>query len=222
MNVATITATTVPALPALAESMPAAKQSCLIDAQHPLRAQVEQFIAQRFLDMHGARVSSFMPLLIALLNEDGKILAAVGIRGAASEALFLEHYLDTSVQQAILSNARRAMFAPQRDRIVEIGNLASIDRHASRKLFKVLAGLLQAENFEWAVFTGCSSLQRMFKTMGIETIGLGRALQSRLPVDQQTWGGYYEDNPQVVAGKVSRGSILLEQGPGESSSQAAA
>jgi hypothetical protein len=222
MNLATSTATTIPVLPALPESMPAGKQSRLIDAQHPLRAQVEQFIAQRFLDMHGARISSFMPLLIALLSEDGKILAAVGIRSAASEALFLEHYLDTSVQQAILSNARRAMLAPQRDRIVEIGNLASIDRHASRKLFKVLAGLLQAENFEWAVFTGCSSLHRMFKTMGIETIGLGRALQSRLPVDQQTWGGYYEDNPQVVAGKVSRGSILLEQGPGESSSRAAA
>jgi len=222
MSLATSTATTIPVLPAIPESMPAAKQPCLIDAQHPLRAQVEQFIAQRFLDMHGARISSFMPLLIALLSEDGKILAAVGIRGAASEALFLEHYLDTSVQQAISSNAGRAMFSPDRDRIVEIGNLASIDRHASRKLFEVLAGLLQAENFEWAVFTGCSSLHRMFKTMGIETIGLGRALQSRLPVDQQTWGGYYEDNPQVVAGKVSRGCIAFEQAPGASSSRATA
>jgi hypothetical protein len=222
MNLAISTATAIPVLPTLPESMPAGKQPCLIDAQHPLRAQVEQFIAQRFLDMHGARISSFMPLLIALLSEDGKILAAVGIRSAASEALFLEHYLDTSVQQAISSNAGRAILTPERDRIVEIGNLASIDRHASRKLFKVLAGLLQAENFEWAVFTGCSSLHRMFKTMGIETIGLGRALQSRLPADQQTWGGYYEDNPQVVAGKVRRGCVLLEQGPGESSSRAAA
>ena len=86
----------------------------------------------------------------------------------------------------------------------------------------MLAGLLQAENFEWAVFTGCSSLQRMFKTMGIETIGLGRALQSRLPADQQTWGGYYEDNPQVVAGKVSRGCIAFEQAAGVSSSRATA
>jgi hypothetical protein len=222
MSLAIRTITTIPVLPAIPESMPAAKQPCLIDKQHPLRGQVEQFIAQRFLDMHAARISSFMPLLLALLSEDGKILAAVGIRSAASEALFLEHYLDTSVEQAISSNAGLEIFSPDRDRIVEIGNLASIDRHASRKLFKVLAGLLQAENFEWAVFTGCSSLQRMFKTMGIETIGLGRALQSRLPVDQQTWGGYYEDNPQVVAGKVSRGSILLGQEPGALSSRAAA
>jgi hypothetical protein len=62
----------------------------------------------------------------------------------------------------------------------------------------------------------------MFKTLGIETIGLGRALQSRLPVDQQTWGGYYEDNPQVVAGQVSRGCIVFEQDTDLSSSSAAA
>jgi hypothetical protein len=50
----------------------------------------------------------------------------------------------------------------------------------------------------------------MFKTLGIETVYLGRALQSRLPVDQQTWGGYYEDNPRVVAGKVSRGRVAFD------------
>ena len=222
MSLATHPLATMPVLHSIPASMPAGKQPCLIDAQHPLRPQVEQFIAQRFLDMHGARISGFMPLLIALLNEDGEILAAVGIRSAASEVLFLEHYFDTSVEQVISNNAGSAMPTPQRDRIVEIGNLASIDRRASRKLFKVLAGLLRVENFEWAVFTGCSSLHRMFKTLGVETIGLGRALQSRLPVDQQTWGGYYEDNPQVVAGKVSRGCLVFEQDSGPSSSRAAA
>ena len=45
----------------------------------------------------------------------------------------------------------------------------------------------------------------MFSSLGIETLALGRALQSSLPVDQQTWGGYYEDSPRVVAGRVSRG-----------------
>jgi hypothetical protein len=222
MSLATHPLATMPVLYAIPASMPAGKQPCLIDAQHPLRPQVEQFIAQRFLDMHGARIFSFMPLLIALLSEDGKILAAVGIRSAASEVLFLEHYFDTSVEQVISNNAGSAMLTPQRDRIVEIGNLASIDRRASRKLFKVLAGLLRAESFEWAVFTGCSSLHHLFKTLDIETIGLGRALQSRLPVDQQTWGGYYEDNPQVVAGQVSRGCIVFEQDTDLSSSSAAA
>lgn len=222
MNLASHLLATIPALPGPAKSLPSGKQPRLIDGQHPLRPQVEQFIARRFLDMHGARITSFMPLLVALFGEEGNILAAVGIRSADVDALFLEHYLDIPVEQAISGNAGGAMSIPQRDRIVEIGNLASIDRRASRNLFKALADLLKAEDFEWAVFTGCSSLHRMFKILGIETVSLGRALQSRLPVDQQTWGGYYEDGPRVVAGKVSRGCSAFEQSPGPFLSKAAA
>ena len=51
----------------------------------------------------------------------------------------------------------------------------------------------------------------MFAILGIETVGLGRALQSRLPADQQTWGGYYEDNPQVVAGRVGLGLRAFDE-----------
>ncbi|MBT8436142.1 MAG: thermostable hemolysin [Gammaproteobacteria bacterium] len=194
-------------------SLPSGHYKYLIDDNHPRRKQVEQFIAQRFLEVHGAIISAFMPVLIALFGENDEIQAAVGIRGAAIEVLFLEYYLDTSIERSIACNADQLMVVPEREGIVEIGNLASIDRRAIRKLFKILAGLLHAESFEWAVFTGCTSLHRMFSTLGIETIDLGRALQSRLPVDQQTWGGYYEDSPRVVAGKVSRGCAAFENTP---------
>ena len=177
----------------------------LVAAGHPLRAQAERFIAQRFLEVHGARISEFMPELLTLSGNDGCMLAAVGIRSAADGPLFLEHYLDLPVESAIVKNAAEARPWPLRDAIVEIGNLASIDRRASRKLFRELAGLLDAKKFDWAVFTGCTSLHRMFKNLGIETVELGRALQSRLPAEQQTWGGYYEDDPRVVAGRISCG-----------------
>ncbi|MDH3759416.1 MAG: thermostable hemolysin [Gammaproteobacteria bacterium] len=186
----------------------------LIDSEHPRRRQVEQFIAQRYLEAHGARVSGFMPELIALFDDDDEILAAVGIRGASSDSLFLEYYLDAPVEQAILDNADRPLALPHREQIVEIGNLASTNRNASRELFTLLADLLHARNFEWAVFTGCTSLHRMFKILGIETLYLGRALQSQLPADQQTWGSYYEDSPRVVAGKVSGGCNAFENIPG--------
>jgi hypothetical protein len=213
MSFLTGTTTANPAPYGMPDSLPTGHYKYLIDEKHPLRQQVEQFIAQRFLEVHGARLSVFMPVLIALFGENDEILAAVGIRSAATEVLFLEYYLDTSIEGSIACNADQLMVVPERDRIVEIGNLASIDRRASRKLFQILAGLLHAENFEWAVFTGCTSLHRMFSTLGIETIDLGRALQSRLPVDQQTWGGYYEDSPRVVAGKVSRGCVAFENTP---------
>jgi hypothetical protein len=183
-------------------------QSALIDASHPRRKDVESFIAQRFLDVHAARINGFMPELLALFDNRGQVLAAVGIRAAGTQRLFLEYYLDNPVEQVI---AECSGVLGERAGIVEIGNLASRDRRASRALFRILAKRLQHERFEWAVFTGCSALHRMFATLGIETITLGRALQARLPRDQQTWGGYYEDNPQVVAGRVNCARAVFEQ-----------
>jgi hypothetical protein len=183
----------------------------LIDASHPERKRVEAFIAQRFLEVHGAQITAFMPQMLALFDDQGAVRAAVGMRDASLERMFLEYYLDIPVEQAIADQATPGRVIEERERIVEIGNLASIDRLASRSLFKLLAHRLFADDYQWAVFTGCSSLHRMFATLGIETLSLGRALQSRLPVDQQTWGGYYEDNPLVVAGRVGHGRRVFDQ-----------
>jgi hypothetical protein len=187
----------------------------VIGLGHPQRKKVETFIARRFREVHGAHIAVFMPQLLALFDDQGAVRAAAGIRDAGIERLFLEYYLDTSVEQAIADKeiadkAGAASTVAVREQIVEIGNLASIDRCASRALFKLLARRLSTEDFQWAVFTGCSSLHRMFAILGLETVGLGRALQSRLPVDQQTWGGYYEDNPQVVAGRVGPGLRVFD------------
>ena len=213
MNLSTATSTDVTAFTQTG-SRPCAP--ALIDAGHSQRKKVETFIAQRFLEVHGAQITAFMPQLLVLFDDQGDVRAAVGMRDASLERLFLEYYLDSSVEQAIAdgSIADRAALGwgmVERERIVEIGNLASIDRLASRSLFKLLARQLSADDYQWAVFTGCSSLHRMFATLGIETVSLGRALQSRLPADQQTWGGYYEDNPQVVAGRVGHGRHVFEQ-----------
>jgi hypothetical protein len=185
----------------------------LIERGHPARQKVEDFIAQRFLKVHGARISEFMPTLLALPGDDGEIRAALGVRDAGLEALFLEHYLDMPVESVLAAKAGYS--STSRSRIAEIGNLASVDRRASRRLFGILSLYLAAGNFEWAVFTGCGSLRHMFQSLGIETLVLGRALQSRLPADQQTWGGYYEDNPQVIAGRVSRGVDVFDGSAGQ-------
>ena len=196
---------------ALAQSESTTSSFGIAGTGHPQRKTVEAFIAQRFLAMHGAQITVFMPQLLALFDDQGAVQAAVGMRDAGCERLFLEYYLDHPVEQVIAERAAPPEVTVARDRVVEIGNLASINRHASRRLFKLLARRLSVENYQWAVFTGCSSLQRMFATIGIETINLGRALQSRLPGDQQTWGGYYEDNPQVVAGRVGHGRKVFDR-----------
>jgi hypothetical protein len=181
--------------------------SRLVGPADERRAEVEDFIATRFFEVHGARISAFMPEFLAQFDEQGRVLAVVGMRDAGCERLFLEYYLDQPIEQAIAGQTESVM---EREAIVEIGNLASRDRRASRELFRSLAQYLHARHYEWAVFTGCSALHRMFAVLGIETVTLGRALQERLPRDQQTWGGYYEDNPRVVAGRIDRGHEALQ------------
>ena len=147
MSLSTGILSTSPVPHGIAESLPLRRQDYLIDATHPHRRQVERFIAQRFLEMHGARISIFMPVLVALFDEDGEVRAAVGIRSAEAERLFLEYYLDESIERAISSHARQPLAIPSRERIVEIGNLASIDRRASRKLFQSPGRLAECREF---------------------------------------------------------------------------
>ena len=183
----------------------------LIDLFHPQRSRVESFIAQRFMHAHGAQISQFMPHLIALFNARGNIVAALGLRHAAQESLFLEHYLQRPIEQVISSSQLSYGSTVSRKDIVEIGNLASIDRFASRKLFKVLAELLINEGYQWATFTGCSSLRKIFGLLGIDTITLASASETHLPENLQNWGSYYDDNPCVLAGHVNSGQSLLDR-----------
>jgi hypothetical protein len=184
----------------------------LIDCNHPRRQQVESFISQRFLQAHAASITQFMPTLFALFDAHGDVVAALGIRSAADESLFLEHYLDMPVEKAIALNDATSVAAVARSHVVEIGNLASTNQFSSRKLFRILAAHLSARHYQWATFTGTPSLRKVFSLMGINTFSLGSACQSRLPVDQQTWGRYYQHNPSVLAGRVSYGRNLLNNG----------
>jgi len=56
----------------------------------PGRQATEAFIGARFALEHGARISHFLPLLLALRDAEGALQAAVGIRPALGQSLFLE------------------------------------------------------------------------------------------------------------------------------------
>ncbi len=183
-------------------------RACEIGRGDPLRSTVERFISQRFHAVHGARISLFMPQLFAVFNRSGKVLAALGIR-RASEKLFLEHYLEQPIDQIIAGLPMAAKQTVDRNKLIEIGNLASIDRNASLRLFRFLANYLIERGFEWASFTGGESLRRSFALIGIETVSLGKASQARLPAAYRQWGRYYDDNPCILAGRVASGRALI-------------
>ena len=93
-------------------------------AGHPRRAAAEDFIRDVFRRRYEAEVPGFAPNLM-LLEQAPRIVAAAGWRGAESEALMLEQYLDEPIEHAI---SRLAGQPVPRGRIVEVGNHSELVR----------------------------------------------------------------------------------------------
>jgi len=177
---------------------------------NPGRGRVEQYIADRFAAAHGAEIHDFMPVLLTM-GCSGAITAATGVRAAARQALFLEQYLDAPVERAV---AEVAGCSPKRAGMVEIGNLVATQGGASYLLFMVLTAVLERAGFEWVVFTATPQVRRALAHLGLEVFGVCAADPARLAAGAlDSWGRYYANRPQVVAGHVPTAMSTLRGRP---------
>lgn len=189
--------------------MPAAKRNLFdfhpapvtvthVAADSPVRVGAENFIRRVYAKHFGAEVSTFAPNLL-LLEQNSQIVAAAGWRNAAVSRLFLESYLDEPIEHAMASLANQAV---SRDRIAEVGNLASEKSGSSISVIISLAKHLDQLGHEWVVFTATSELIGIFSRIGLPLLALTPADPSRLGETAKSWGRYYDTQPIVVAGKI--------------------
>jgi hypothetical protein len=172
------------------------------------RRETEAFIADAFARAHGARIAHFMPVLLAMRGaQDGRVAAACGLRAASGAALFLEHYLDGAVEQAMhAATGVRTL----RSAIAEIGNLAVAPPASARQLIAALTRFLAPTPFEWVVFTALPSLRNAFARLGVPVAQLGEARPDRLPPALRAdWGSYYDAGPRVCAVSVDASHAAL-------------
>ena len=174
-------------------------------AGHPRRAAAEDFIRDVFRRRYEAEVPGFAPNLM-LLEQAPRIVAAAGWRGAESEALMLEHYLDEPIEHAI---SRLAGQPVPRGRIVEVGNLAAERPGGSVAVILALAAHLDQLGFEWVAFTATSELIGIFRRLDLPPLALAPADPQRMGAQAQAWGRYYDTRPVVVAGRLR---LALEKG----------
>ena len=175
----------------------------LHQADDPARAELEAFVHDRFEQAHDADVQHFLPELLALRDATGQLTAV-----AASGPLFLERYLDASLEQSVAQAVGRPI---DRVELVEVGNLSSLNAGNARLIIIAVTWLLAARDLRWVSFTGAAGLINSFRRLGLEPVQLAEADPERLGDDGAAWGSYYALQPRVYAGDIRYGHDELER-----------
>ncbi len=170
-------------------------------AFEPERQRVVDFIKNIYKQSYNAEINVTYPMIMSVRNADDEILAAVGVRYADKEALFLEQYLDQPIENVL--DCERAQ-------IIEIGNLASAGKGASAFLFAALASYLENQKIRYATITGTQFLHRYFKRTGLNPKELCRAHLNNISEQDTDWGTYYDTEPRVLVGNVNTGVARLK------------
>lgn len=178
---------------------------CGEDLQRP---RIEQFIQRAFAQRHGATVRAFMPTLLALEGRGNRICGVVGFRNAAAEPLFLERYLQRPVELVLGERLGRSI---ERERIVEVGNLAGMSCRAAVHLVTALPRVLLERGNQWIVFTATSAVRGVLDKLHAPMIELGSASREHV-ASAEDWGSYYDNDPRVMAGYLPDGVALAAQG----------
>lgn len=178
---------------------------CKVRPETAMAETVAGFIRRRFQVAYDAQPALRIPDLLALTSAQGSLLAAVGVRNAERERLFLEDYLSGPVEK-LLPRA-----GTDRRRIAEIAHLAGVEAGISRFLFASLASWLNSEKYEWVVCTGTEQLRNSFRRIGIEPLELAVADPACLSDGGNGWGRYYEHHPVVMAINVEKSTAVLDK-----------
>ncbi|MCU0756267.1 MAG: thermostable hemolysin [Xanthomonadales bacterium] len=178
-----------------------------VPAGHALRARTEAFIRARYAEAYGAEVPRFLPLLYALQDREGQILAAAGLGLAADGPLYLEQYLDAPIETVLAQREGRPV---ARNGVAEIGHLCGLLAGTGRRLFPQIAADLLRRGQHHAVFTATHGLRTLFHRLGIDPAPLAPASPARLdPAAAAAWGRYYAADPWVIGGALELGRHLL-------------
>ena len=167
---------------------------------------VTDFIQRRFLQAYGARPELRIPRLLALTTRSGTLLAAVGVRNAGDERLFLEDYINAPMETLVAGE-----ITLRRHELAEIAHLAGVQAGVSRFLFAGLTLWLRARGYRWIAFTGTDQLRNSFRRMGIPAQIIAPADPARLADGGQGWGAYYDHRPVVMAAHIETGYQALSQ-----------
>jgi len=178
----------------------------LLNPDNAERPGLQRFIAAQYERMYGARIAHFAEHLVGMRNPAGGWAAGLGYTLPGAERLFIEQYLERSIEDTIASMLGVPV---HRDQIVEAGNLAATSAGAARELIVHMTAMLHGLGRTWVVFTSTRALLNSFRRLGISTISLARADPACLPDRGESWGGYYATDPHIMTANIPLGVAHL-------------
>ncbi len=182
------------------------------DRSHTDRALLERIVRRRYWSEHKARGCHFLDHLLCVSGQSASPKAVLAIGEASATPMFLESYLDESIDRAI---ARASGQPVDRHGVVEIGNLASCDGSAATLLLMLTVSWLDGYRADWGVFTATRTVRLRLRCLGVPLFDLGTADPSRLGPVAAEWGDYYEAHPKVVAARFVDARPMLDRIPAE-------
>ena len=173
----------------------------IVYPSHPLWVAVIEHVSLRYQQAFWADLKVFMPAYLALLS-NGEIISVCGFRIASEEPLFLEQYLDAPAQQLVSGLFEQPI---QRSNLVEFGHLASFAKGMSPLHFYLIAHFLVENGYEWCIFTATDPLYALMSRLGLEPRLITRAEAEKVVDADAVWGTYYQHQPKVFAGNLTKG-----------------
>lgn len=171
------------------------------------RKQVETYISTKYQEMHKATLSHFSStLFVGEFQHQTQV--AIGIEPLKSHQAFLEQYLVQPIEQTLTKMIQRDV---AREKIIEIGNLASQNMEYAKMMVAFLVFYLTLAEVEWAVCTGTIAVRYVLQQMGLHFHVLEKANPEVLGEAQKQWGNYYQQKPLVLAINVADALAVTQQ-----------
>ena len=171
------------------------------------RVRVESFISDKYKEIHNASLSEFFSTLFAGYTEN-RMQVAIGMENLSGKDAFLEQYLETPVQVSLEKFTQSKV---SRDKLVEIGNLASLNMENAKLMVAFLVFHLSRQKIEWAVCTGTVAVRYVLQQMGLHFHVIDKANPNALGAAQKQWGNYYQQKPFVLAINVADALAVTEE-----------
>jgi hypothetical protein len=170
----------------------------LVSPHSQASTQLRAFIGERFERAFAARPKIQAPQFLMLTGANHALLAAVGVRSAQHQGLFLEQYLDKPIERYCSPGTARRQ-------LVELVHLAGISPWIAHRFFPMVGQWLGATGSEWVCFTATRPVRMLFRQLGLSATNLGQADPERLSDQQADWGRYYHYRPEVLLAHVPTG-----------------